>query len=175
MYATSQEQRRRGAKALAEKLYRTRRTYLLRIAVQNGVGDADAEEAVQEAFLAFVGHFDPECGAPPLAWLTLTLKRECWARQRKARGRSLFQEAGMGSAESGHSLDTIPSCATGPGQRVTGTDEARRRLAELKPAERRAIGLVAAGYSYREVGQITGWTKTKINRCLSEGRARLRG
>ena len=24
-------------------------------------------------------HFDPSGGAPPLAWLTLTLKRECWA------------------------------------------------------------------------------------------------
>ena len=50
----------------------------------------------------------------------------------------------------------------------------RAQLAELKPAERRALGLIGAGYSYREVGEITGWTYTKINRCLSEGRAALR-
>jgi DNA-directed RNA polymerase specialized sigma24 family protein len=30
------------------------------------------------------------------------------------------------------------------------------------------------GYSYREIGEITGWTHTKINRCIAEGRARLR-
>jgi DNA-directed RNA polymerase specialized sigma24 family protein len=44
----------------------------------------------------------------------------------------------------------------------------------LKPAERRAIGLIAAGYSYAEVGEITGWSYTKINRCAAEGRAALR-
>lgn len=52
--------------------------------------------------------------------------------------------------------------------------EAREHLARLKPAERRALSLIAAGYSYREVGEITGWTHTNINRCATEGRAALR-
>ena len=52
--------------------------------------------------------------------------------------------------------------------------EASERLAALKPAERWALGLIAAGYSYQEVGQITGWSYTKINRSAAEGRARLR-
>jgi DNA-directed RNA polymerase specialized sigma24 family protein len=32
----------------------------------------------------------------------------------------------------------------------------------------------AAGLSYTEIGELRGWTYTKVNRCLSEGRAALR-
>ena len=51
---------------------------------------------------------------------------------------------------------------------------AARALAELKPDERLAIVLQAQGYSYAEIGELCGWTYTKVNRCLAEGRARLR-
>jgi hypothetical protein len=47
-------------------------------------------------------------------------------------------------------------------------------LDRLKPDERTAIGLQAAGFSYREIGERQEWTQTKINRCLAEGRAALR-
>jgi DNA-directed RNA polymerase specialized sigma24 family protein len=30
------------------------------------------------------------------------------------------------------------------------------------------------GYSYREIGQGLGWSYTKVNRCVAEGRADLR-
>jgi len=46
----------------------------LRIAVKHAANREDASEAVQFAFLAFIDHFDPDVDAPPLAWLTLTLK-----------------------------------------------------------------------------------------------------
>jgi hypothetical protein len=44
----------------------------------------------------------------------------------------------------------------------------------LKPDQRMALLLAAAGYSYREIGQRRGWTYTKVNRCVNEGRAALR-
>ena len=50
----------------------------------------------------------------------------------------------------------------------------RSRLAKLKPQERQALGLFALGYSYGEICDLTGWTHTKVNRCLAEGRAALR-
>jgi RNA polymerase sigma factor (sigma-70 family) len=164
MHANTEHSGRSQVKGLAEQLYRERRRYLLGIAHHNGAGAEDAEEAVQEAFAAFIRAFDPGRGAPALAWLTLTLKRECWARSRRRQ---------RPSAE----LEAMPDDLPGPAQSIERTEnllEARHHLARLKPAERRALGLIAAGYSYREVGEITGWTHTKINRCASEGRAALR-
>ena len=46
-------------------------------------------------------------------------------------------------------------------------------LRALKPQEVRALTLKAQGYSYAEIGEITGWSYTKINRCMAEGRKRF--
>ena len=43
----------------------------------------------------------------------------------------------------------------------------------MKPQEVQALTLKAEGYSYAEIGEITGWTYTKINRCMAEGRKRF--
>ena len=59
-------------------------------------------------------------------------------------------------------------------ERREGCREQARRLTGLKPDERRALILKGEGYSYREICERTGWTYTKVNRCLAEGRARLR-
>ena len=48
--------------------------------------------------------------------------------------------------------------------------EARAALAALKANERLAIVLQAQGYSYAEICELCGWTYTKVNRCLAEGR-----
>ena len=42
----------------------------------------------------------------------------------------------------------------------------------LKPDERRALVLRGEGYSYAEICELNGWTHTKVNRCLTEGRER---
>jgi DNA-directed RNA polymerase specialized sigma24 family protein len=47
-------------------------------------------------------------------------------------------------------------------------------MSQLKPQGRRVVGLLALGYSYREIMELTGSTYTKVNRCSAEGRARLR-
>jgi RNA polymerase sigma factor (sigma-70 family) len=177
MYASTDQPRRERLQALAEQLYRERRRYLLRIALRNAASYEDAEEAVQEAFAAFIRAFDPDRGAPPLAWLTLTLKRECWARRRKGLRRSAGQEISPDSPAPGVSIASIATGGASPEETIERAErviEARQRLARLKPAERRALGMIAAGYSYREVGEISGWTYTKINRCASEGRSALR-
>jgi len=176
MYAsTAQQQRRIKVQALAEQLYRERYDYLLRIAVKHAANREDASEAVQFAFLAFVEKFDPSTGSPPLGWLTLTLERYCWAaRGREHLDRSAGQEAAGDLAGRSFTAESIPSGGTGPEQLVELVDDARARLAALNCAERRALCLIAAGFSYQEVGQITGFSYTKINRCASEGRAALR-
>jgi DNA-directed RNA polymerase specialized sigma24 family protein len=49
-----------------------------------------------------------------------------------------------------------------------------QRLRSLKADQRTALVLQAAGYSYREIGERRGWTYTKVNRCVTEGRRALR-
>jgi DNA-directed RNA polymerase specialized sigma24 family protein len=44
----------------------------------------------------------------------------------------------------------------------------------LKPDERTALLLLGLGYSYQEIAETQGWTHTKVNRCIAEGRTTLR-
>lgn len=169
--------RQSRAERLAETIYTTHRRRLFTIAKHNCTNAEDAEEALQDAFIAFIRHFDPDGEAPPLAWLTLTLKRECWAHYRREQlGRRLGQEPSRQDLKGAHP-EAIPDLRRLPEELTElheGVAKVRVQLAELKPHERRAIGLLALGYSYREICEITGWTYTKVNRCISEGRARLR-
>jgi RNA polymerase sigma factor (sigma-70 family) len=129
---------------------------------------------VQEAFVSFITHFDPDNGAPALAWLTLTLKRECWARSRRNQ-RQISDPTTADSQVSGDVRTAEPR--RGPEEVVELIDSfsvARERLQQLKPNQRKALGLFALGYSYREIAELTGWTYTKVNRSITEGRAALR-
>jgi RNA polymerase sigma factor (sigma-70 family) len=43
-------------------------------------------------------------------------------------------------------------------------------MSRLKPQEVRCLLLRAEGYSYKQICDETGWTYTKVNRCITEGR-----
>lgn len=163
--------------ALAAELYAAHRQPLLALARRNCACAEDAEESLHDAFALFIDRFDRDRGAPPLAWLTLTLKRLCWARTERER------RARRNGHPLGRLVELAPRAELLADQRRQpeevaelheGFAEARRRLARLKPAEREALWLFAVGYSYREIGELTGWTQTRVNRCIAEGRARLR-
>jgi RNA polymerase sigma factor (sigma-70 family) len=74
-------------------------------------------------------------------------------------------------------LASVPSSSDGPEEQVERREEmarSREALRALKPAELRALGLLAEGYSYAEIGAMTGFSQTKVNRVLAEGRSRFR-
>ncbi len=155
---------------IADQLYTEHRGRLLAIARRNSACAEDAEEALQDAFILFIDHFEPDGEAPPLAWLTLTLKRRCWALYRYQRMRAATRrEGGVEGLRDPHQL---PEEVAEAGDALA---RMRHQLAALKPAEQEALGLLAYGYSYREICELTGWTYTKVNRSIAEGRARLRG
>ena len=54
-------------------------------------------------------------------------------------------------------------------------DEGRRRLARLKPDEHTALGMRAAGLSYAEIGELRGWTYTKVTDASVRGGRRCAG
>jgi RNA polymerase sigma factor (sigma-70 family) len=165
----------REVRALAGRIYSERRNYLLNIARRNAATEADAEEALQDTFAAFITDFDPYGEAPALAWLTLALKRRCWRMREAAHlDRRVLALPETRHEEPSGLIERRPAEAPPLPDRVADRSEARARLAALKPDERTAIVHHAAGFDYAEIGRRFGWSPTKVNRCLYEGRVALR-
>jgi RNA polymerase sigma factor (sigma-70 family) len=179
MYATSAEQRRRAqVESLATEIFSTRYRQLFKIASANAPSPAEAEEALQEAFLAFITHFDPDGKAPALAWLVLTLKRACWDKRRHLYlDRHVCPQTSSEAEEPGSVVEQFAASHSDTQSSIERSEDladAREQLAALKPDERTALLLFGCGYSYREIAELRGWTYTKVNRCMAEGRAALR-
>lgn len=166
-----------SASALAGRIYSTHRAQLLAIARRNGASTQAAEDALQDAFAIFIDRFDPACDTPPLAWLATTLKRRCWAIYRRERQIGQSNVELCAAIETGTRHGILADASARPDELVEDAErvtQMRSRLTGLKPQERRALGLLALGYSYREICGLNGWSYTKVNRCIAEGRARLR-
>lgn len=136
---------------------------------------SDVDDVLQSAYLLFLERYRGT--GEPLAWLYTTVKREAWSNGRRASRQGELRPASMGQGEDRDLGGMMPADAPTPEQRVMRDEqvaERRRALAELKPDERRALWLLGLGLSYAEICEATGWTYTKVNRCLSEGRAALR-
>jgi RNA polymerase sigma factor (sigma-70 family) len=165
----------RRIERLAEQIYIAHRSRLLAIAKRNCGSPELAEDAVQDALVLFMQHFDPTSQAPPLAWLSLTLKRRCWAidrNQRSDRTKRLEQDIDRCTQQQ------QPTTPIGQPDKLLDLAEeiatTRSQLGAIKRGERRAISLLAFGYSYNEIRDLTGWSHRKVTRCVTEGRAALR-
>lgn len=168
--------RKRNAELLVE-LLRDKQHLLRRQAQRHSHLPDDADDALQSAYLLFVERYKGV--GEPLAWLYTTVKREAWAlRRRTSRERerplTVAAENGRGEVDL---AEATPTDLPGPAERLERDERVAERLeafAALKPDERRALALLAVGLSYAEICEATGWTHTKVNRCVSEGRATLR-
>jgi DNA-directed RNA polymerase specialized sigma24 family protein len=170
-----EETREREVRALAGQIYTERRRYLLSIARRNATTEADAEEALHDTFANFIVGFDPAGEAPALPWITLALKRQCWRlRENAHHDRRIVALPETRHEEPTGLIERRPAEAPPLPERIGDRDEALGALAQLKRDERTALVLKAAGYSYEEIGRRRGWTYTKTNRCIAEGRAALR-
>ena len=151
----------------AARLVATHDAALRRTARRHSLCAADAEDAYQRALLVALRKA-PEIEPSALArWMHVVTRREAWA-VRRARERTL----GLPDDQA-----RVPAAGPEPGEAAERRERvalAARALATLKPAERRALALLAAGLSYAEIGELCGWSYTKVNRSLAEGRAALR-
>ncbi len=138
---------------------------LLRLARRHSLCADDAQDAYQrglEIFLRHAARLDRE-RAP--SWLRTVVKHEAMAVRR---GR--LREVGTVETDFDQfEAATSPS----PEDQAIGFEHVARSaeaLQRLKPQEVRALWLRAQGNSYDEIQELTGWTRTKVNRCLYEGR-----
>ncbi len=147
---------------------------LLRIARRHSLCREDAEDALQRAVEILLTKAPSLVPTRLIAWMAVVTKHEAIA-VRRSRERLLRCLPADGTVLD--PLDLIASDVPQPAERAERSDavnRARRSLAELKANERIAILLQAEGYSYAEICEICGWSYTKVNRCLAEGRIRLR-
>ena len=135
----------------------------------------DAEDAYQRGLEILLTKAPPIDGDALVRWMQVVTKREALAVRRQ-RERLLSSPRAPGGDEDRDPLESIASESPQP----TDQAESRERVARsgealraLKPQEIRALTLKAQGYSYKEIGEITGWSYTKINRCMAEGRKRF--
>jgi RNA polymerase sigma factor (sigma-70 family) len=137
----------------------------------------DAEDAYQRALEIALTKAPTDRPQELIRWTQTVTKHEALAIRRK-RERLLGNRPSMQQDDGGEDwLSLVPAGGSGPGESVVRREavaRSREALRSLKPAELRALTLLAEGYSYAEISSITGYSATKVNRCLAEGRESLR-
>ena len=140
---------------------------LTRVARSYSLCADDAQDAVQRALEIYMRRVESLDPATELAWLKVVVKHEALAVRR---GR-----AGVAGEEV--DLDAVPAVGVRSVEERRESAERVERSAEvmrrLKRDEARALMLKAEGLSYVEIGERLGWTYTKVNRCITEGRRRF--
>jgi RNA polymerase sigma factor (sigma-70 family) len=166
-----------GRKRAAVELIRNHDVALRNSARRFSICGDDADDAYQrgiEILLSKAPTTDPRQLLP---WARTVIKHEALAI-RKARERMLGRPpVAERMEESEDWIHLIPWQGSGPDERAEKReliDRSREALSTLKAQELKALTQLAEGYSYAEIGSMNGWTRTKVNRCLAEGRARFR-
>jgi RNA polymerase sigma factor (sigma-70 family) len=138
---------------------------LLRTALRCSLCPDDAQDAYQRAleiFMRRAERLDPDRAA---GWLHVVVKHEAQAIRRSRQKLVAASDVDLDI----HQARSVPT----PDEQLATFDLIGRSagaLQRLKPQELRALWLRAQGHSYNDIGAMTGWTYTKVNRCLTEGR-----
>jgi RNA polymerase sigma factor (sigma-70 family) len=126
----------------------------------------DAEDAYQRSLEILLTKAPTTRRDELRPWLHTVIKHEALAVRRQ-RERSVSVEDEVAGADALPATDREPDEAATSRERVHRTAEA---LGSLKPSEMQCLILKALGYSYDEIAARTGFSWTKVNRSLTEGR-----
>src|SRR3954449_12411475 len=141
---------------------------LRRVARRWSLCEEDAEDAFQRSLEIYVRRLASVERATEAAWLKVVIRNEALA-VRRARGESVGREE--------VDLDTrVAADLRALEDRLASRERSARSaeaLRELKPDEPLALLMKAEGHIYQEIASSQGWTYTKVNRAITEGRARF--
>jgi RNA polymerase sigma factor (sigma-70 family) len=128
----------------------------------------DAEDAYQRGLEILLTKAPTTREEDLVPWLKTVVKHEAFAlRRQRDRHSPVTDDGEVGER-------ATPAAAThDQAERYDDLRQGAEALRQLKPQEIRALVLKAEGYSYAEICEITGWSYTKVNRCLTEGRRAL--
>ena len=124
----------------------------------------DAEDAYQRGLEILLTKAPSTDEHDLVPWLKTVVKHEAFALRRQGdraspTGEELIERCAEPATPAEEHLERYDRLRVGA--------EAMQRL---KPQEVRCLLLRAEGYSYHQICQETGWSYTKVNRCLTEGR-----
>ena len=157
--------RGRHATRAAERLIDRHGDALLATARRYTASPEDAEDAYQRGLEILLTRTPDLAEDELLPWMKTVIKHEAFAIWR-GRDRAI-------PPSDDEPLEHAASAAPSPAEQVESYERLRlgaEAIGRLKPQEVRCLLLRAEGYSYRQICQVTGWTYTKVNRCLTEGR-----
>ena len=125
----------------------------------------DAEDAYQRGVEILLTKAPSTSEDELVPWLRTVVKHEAWALRRQRQRASPVADDGEVPDPPSESALTHEQA-----ERLERLRLGAEAMRQLKPQEVRALLLKAEGYSYKQIQDITGWTYTKVNRCLTEGR-----
>jgi RNA polymerase sigma factor (sigma-70 family) len=164
-------------KRAAVETYTRHEAALRRTAARYSLCADDADDALQRGLEILLRKAPTAEPRELVKWMQTVVKHEALAVRRE-RERVLAGPAAFASEPDAEDwVALLPSPGDGPAERLERREavgRSREALQTLKPQELRALTLLAEGYSYAEIGEITRWSQTKVNRCLAEGRERFR-
>jgi RNA polymerase sigma factor (sigma-70 family) len=137
----------------------------------------DAEDALQRGMEILLRKAPSDDPRQLIKWTQTVVKHEALAIRREREQTLAGPAAVKADPATEDWVALLPASTDGPPERAERREaiaRSREALQALKPQELRALTLLAEGYSYAEIGEITSWSHTKINRCLAEGRERFR-
>jgi RNA polymerase sigma factor (sigma-70 family) len=164
-------------KRVAVETFARHETSLRRTARRYSICADDADEALQRGLEILLLKAPSDDPRELIRWTQTVVKHEALA-VRADRERILAGPAAA-TPHPGREdwVAMLPAELDGPAERAErheAIERSREALATLKPQELRALTLLAEGYSYHEIADITGFSATKVNRCVAEGRERFR-
>jgi len=124
----------------------------------------DAEDAYQRGLEVLLKRAPTIAEEELLPWMKKVVKHEAFAIYHARKGFAL-----PGNEQIEQEAGAVPE----PQEQVERYERLRHgaeAIRRLKPQEIRALVLRADGLTYRQIAEVTGWTRTKVNRCLTEGR-----
>lgn len=153
------------AHALAADVARRHSDALLRTARRVAVNVDDAYDAYQRGLELLIENAATIDRSKAVAWMHVVVRNEA-LRLRRTQAQAVpfddhvhLPDAHRHSARADDRVDVI--------DKVRGAAEA---LETLKDSEAQALCLRAQGMSYREIAELCGWSYTKVNRAVTEGR-----
>ena len=138
---------------------------ILATARRHAVTPEDAEDAYQRGIEILLTKAPSTSEDELIPWLKTVVKHEAWALRRQRDRHSPVTDDGE--------LRDRPAPTAATHEQAERLERLRlgaEALGQLKPHEVRALRLKAEGFSYREICAMTGWSYTKVNRLLTEGR-----